>query len=85
MRAVGKMYPDSAALSLNGHLMGYTRDWVDMDAMTSSQGLRAVRFIEDNAGQGSQPFLPLHVPTSMPHTPLGASIGLQGQARDALR
>ena len=71
-----KMYPILPRL-VNGHVMGYTRGWVDMDAMTSSQGLRAVRFIEDNAGK-DKPFF-LYVPTSMPHTPLGASIEFKGK------
>ncbi len=71
-----KMYPVLPRL-VNGHVMGYTRGWVDMDAMTSSQGLRAVRFIEDNAGK-DKPFF-LYVATSMPHTPLGASIEFKGK------
>ncbi len=71
-----KMYPVLPRL-VNGHVMGYTRGWVDMDAMTSSQGLRAVRFIQDNAGK-EKPFF-LYVPTSMPHTPLGASADFKGK------
>lgn len=71
-----KMYPVLPRL-VNGHVMGYTRGWVDMDAMTSSQGLRAARFIEDNAGK-DKPFF-LYVPTSMPHTPLGASADFKGK------
>ncbi|MFY8229604.1 MAG: sulfatase [Opitutales bacterium] len=71
-----KMYPELPRL-VNGHLMGYTRDWVDMDALTSSQGLRAVRFIKDNAGK-AQPFF-LYLATSMPHTPLGASSEFKGK------
>ncbi len=71
-----KMYPELPRY-VDGHLMGHTRDWVDMDAMTSSQGLRAVRFIEDNAGK-PQPFF-LYMPTSMPHTPLGASSDFKGK------
>jgi len=62
---------------VDGHVISYTRDWVDMDGMTSSQGLRAVRFINDNAGKG-KPFF-LYVPTSMPHTPLGASVDFKGK------
>jgi arylsulfatase len=71
-----KMYPELPRI-VNGHLMGYTRDWVDMDALTSSQGLRAVRFIKDNAGK-AQPFF-LYMATSMPHTPLGASSEFKGK------
>ena len=71
-----KMYPVLPRL-VNGHVMGYTRGWVDMDAMTASQGLRAVRFIQDNAGK-EKPFF-LYVPTSMPHTPLGASADFKGK------
>ena len=71
-----KMYPELPRI-VNGHLMGYTRDWVDMDALTSSQGLRAVRFIKDNAGK-AQPFF-LYLATSMPHTPLGASSEFKGK------
>jgi len=71
-----KMYPELPRI-VNGHLMGYTRDWVDMDTLTSSQGLRAVRFIKDNAGK-AQPFF-LYLATSMPHTPLGASSEFKGK------
>ena len=71
-----KMYPELPRL-VNGHLMGHTLDWVDMDALTSSQGLRAVRFIKDNAGK-AQPFF-LYLATSMPHTPLGASAEFKGK------
>ncbi len=71
-----KMYPELPRI-VNGHLMGHTRDWIDMDALTSSQGLRAVRFIKDNAGK-AQPFF-LYVATSMPHTPLGASSEFKGK------
>lgn len=71
-----KMYPVLPRL-VNGHVMGYTRGWVDMDAMTASQGLRAVRFIQDNAGK-EKPFF-LYIPTSMPHTPLGASADFKGK------
>jgi arylsulfatase len=70
------MYPELPRI-VNGHLMGYTRDWVDMDAMTASQGLRAVRFIEDHAGK-EKPFF-LYLATSMPHTPLGASSEFKGK------
>jgi arylsulfatase len=70
------MYPELPRI-VNGHLMGYTRDWVDMDTLTSSQGLRAVRFIKDNAGK-AQPFF-LYLATSMPHTPLGASSEFKGK------
>ena len=71
-----KMYPELPRI-VNGHPMGFTRDWVDMDALTSSQGLRAVRFIKDNAGK-AQPFF-LYMATSMPHTPLGASSEFKGK------
>lgn len=71
-----KTYPPLPRI-VDGLLMGYTRDWVDMDGMTSFQGLRAVRFIHDNAGK-EKPFF-LYVPTSMPHTPLGASADFKGK------
>jgi arylsulfatase len=71
-----KMYPELPRL-VNGHLMGHTRDWVDMDALTSSQGLRAVRFIRDNANK-PRPFF-LYLATSMPHTPLGAAREFKGK------
>lgn len=71
-----KIYPPLPRF-VNGHLMGYTRDWVDMDGLTSSQGLRAVRFITDSAGK-AKPFF-LYLATSMPHTPLGASAEFKGK------
>ncbi len=71
-----QMYPELPRY-VNGVLMGHTRDWSDMDALTSSQGLRAVRFIRDNAGKG-QPFF-LYLATSMPHVPLGASVDFKGK------
>ncbi len=71
-----KTYPELPRY-VNGHLMGYTRDWVDMDALTSTQGLRAVRFIQDSAGK-PKPFF-LYLATSMPHTPLGASSDFKGK------
>jgi arylsulfatase len=71
-----QMYPDLPRY-VNGHPMGYVRDWVDMDAMTSTQGLRAMRFIRDHAGQ-ARPFF-LYLATSMPHTPLGASSEFKGK------
>jgi arylsulfatase len=71
-----QMYPELPRI-VNGHTMGHTRDWVDMDAMTSSQGLRAVRFINDRAGK-TRPFF-LYLATSMPHTPLGASSEFKGK------
>lgn len=71
-----KMYPELPRY-VNGHLMGYTRDWIDMDGLTSTQGLRAVRFIQDNAGK-EKPFF-LYLATSMPHTPLGASVDFKGK------
>lgn len=70
------MYPELPRY-VNGHLMGYTRDWVDMDGLTSTQGLRAVRFIQENAGK-AKPFF-LYLATSMPHTPLGASADFKGK------
>jgi arylsulfatase A-like enzyme len=69
-------YPELPRI-VNGVLMGHTRDWVDMDAMTSSQGLRAVRFIRTNANK-PRPFF-LYLATSMPHTPLGAAKEFKGK------
>jgi arylsulfatase len=57
--------------------MGFVRDWSDMDALTTAQGLRAVRFIHDSAGK-DKPFF-LYLATSMPHTPLGASADFKGK------
>ena len=71
-----KMYPELPRY-VNGHPMGFIRDWTDMDALTSSQGLRAVRFIHDSAGK-DKPFF-LYLATSMPHTPLGASSDFKGK------
>ena len=71
-----KMYPELPRY-VNGHPMGFVRDWTDMDALTSSQGLRAVRFIHDSAGK-DRPFF-LYLATSMPHTPLGASADFKGK------
>lgn len=71
-----KAYPELPRY-VNGLLMGYTRDWVDMDGLTSTQGLRAVRFIQENAGK-AKPFF-LYLATSMPHTPLGASADFKGK------
>jgi arylsulfatase len=71
-----KAYPELPRY-VNGLLMGYTRDWVDMDGLTSTQGLRAVRFIQENAGK-DKPFF-LYLATSMPHTPLGASADFKGK------
>jgi arylsulfatase len=71
-----KMYPELPRY-VNGNLMGYTRDWVDMDGLTSTQGLRAVRFVQENAGK-ARPFF-LYLATSMPHTPLGASSDFKGK------
>jgi arylsulfatase len=70
------MYPDLPRY-VNGNRIGYIRDWVDMDALTSTQGLRAVRFIRENAAK-QQPFF-LYLATSMPHTPLGASSEFKGK------
>lgn len=64
-------------LYINGFLFGHTRDWVDMDDLTSMQGLRAVRFIRESAGK-DKPFF-LYLATSMPHTPLGASADFKGK------
>ena len=69
-------YPELPRI-VNGVLIGHTRDWVDMDALTSSQGLRAVRFIRDNANK-PRPFF-LYLATSMPHTPLGAALEFKGK------
>lgn len=69
-------YPELPRI-VNGVHMGHTRDWVDMDAMTSSQGLRAVRFIRDNANK-PRPFF-LYLATSMPHTPLGSAKEFKGK------
>lgn len=71
-----KMYPELPRY-VNGHPMGFIRDWADMDALTSMQGLRAVRFIHDSAGK-DKPFF-LYLATSMPHTPLGASSDFKGK------
>ncbi len=71
-----KMYPELPRY-VNGHQMGFVRDWTDMDALTSSQGLRAVRFIHDSAGK-DKPFF-LYLATSMPHVPLGASADFKGK------
>jgi arylsulfatase len=71
-----KMYPELPRY-VNGHLMGYTRDWVDMNALTSSQGLRALNFIERSA-RAEKPFF-LYLATSMPHTPLGSSTDFRGK------
>ena len=71
-----KMYPELPRY-VNGHQLGTIKDWVDMDALTSAQGLRAVKFIQDNAGKG-KPFF-LYLATSMPHTPLGSSADFKGK------
>ncbi len=71
-----KMYPDLPRY-VNDHPMGSVRDWTDMDTLTSMQGLRAIRFIQDCAGKG-KPFF-LFLATSMPHTPLGASAEFKGK------
>ena len=71
-----KMYPELPRY-VNGNQMGFVRDWADMDALTSSQGLRAVRFIHDSAGKDN-PFF-LYLATSMPHVPLGASADFKGK------
>jgi arylsulfatase len=71
-----KLYPDLPRY-VNGSQMGTIKDWVDMDALTSSQGLRAVKFIRDNGASG-KPFF-LYLATSMPHVPLGASADFKGK------
>lgn len=71
-----KMYPELPRY-VNGYPIAYTRDWADMDALTTLQGLRAVRFIHDSAGK-DKPFF-LYLATSMPHTPLGASSEFKGK------
>ena len=71
-----KMYPELPRY-VDGHLMGYTRDWIDMDALTSTQGLRSVLFLKSRAGK-TQPFF-LYLATSMPHVPLGASADFKGK------
>jgi arylsulfatase len=71
-----KMYPELPSY-VNGHPIGFVRDWTDMDALTSAQGLRAVRFIHESAGK-DKPFF-LYLATSMPHTPLGASADFKGK------
>jgi len=71
-----KMYPELPRYS-EGVAISYVRDWMDMDNLTSAQGLRAVNFIQDNASKG-RPFF-LYLATSMPHTPLGASRDFKGK------
>lgn len=75
-----KMYPELPRY-VNGHLVGYTRDWFDMDNLTSTQGLRSVLFIREQAARrndAARPFF-LYLATSMPHTPLGASSDFKGK------
>lgn len=71
-----KMYPELPRY-VNGHPMGFVRDWADMDELTTAQALRAVRFIHDSAGK-DKPFF-LYLATSMPHVPLGASSDFKGK------
>ena len=71
-----KMYPELPRY-VNDYPMASVRDWTDMDALTSMQGLRAVRFIRESAGK-DKPFF-LYLATSMPHTPLGASSDFKGK------
>lgn len=71
-----KNYPPLPWLA-DGVPFGTVKDWTDMDAVTSVQGFRAVRFIRQNAGKG-KPFF-LYLATSMPHTPLGASAEFKGK------
>ena len=73
---VTKNYPPLPRLT-DGVPFGTVKDWADMDALTSVQGFRAVRFIRQNAGKG-RPFF-LYLATSMPHTPLGASKEFKGK------
>jgi arylsulfatase len=73
---VTKNYPPLPWL-VDGVEFGTVKDWTDMDALTTVQGFRAVRFIRQNAGKG-KPFF-LYLATSMPHTPLGASKEFKGK------
>jgi arylsulfatase A-like enzyme len=73
---VTKNYPPLPRLT-DGVPFGTVKDFADMDALTSVQGFRAVRFIRQNAGKG-RPFF-LYLATSMPHTPLGASKEFKGK------
>ncbi len=61
----------------DGHKMGQLNDWFDMDELTSMQGYRSMKFIRDCARRGRNFFL--YLPTSMPHTPLGASSDFKGK------
>lgn len=61
----------------DGHRMGLINDWNDMDELTSMQGYRSIKFIRDCTRSGKNFFL--YVPTSMPHTPLGASSDFKGK------
>ena len=71
-----KNHPPLPTLS-DGVPFGTVKDWTDLDALTSVQGFRSVRFIRQNAGKG-RPFF-LYLATSMPHTPLGASKKFKGK------
>jgi len=71
-----KNYPVLPWLA-DGVPFGTVKDWADMDAVTTVQGYRAVRFIRQHAGKG-KPFF-LYLATSMPHTPLGASAEFKGK------
>ncbi|MCX6918964.1 MAG: sulfatase [Verrucomicrobia bacterium] len=73
---VTKNYPPLPWLA-DGVPFGTVKDWTDMDALTTVQGFRAVRFIRQNAGKG-KPFF-LYLATSMPHTPLGVSSEFKGK------
>lgn len=71
-----KMYPPLPRY-VDGKLLGHTLDWMNMDSLTSTQGLRALNFIRQNAGK-EKPFF-LYLAPSMPHTPLGASAEFKGK------
>ena len=62
---------------VDGHKMGLLNDWNQMDELTSMQGYRSMKFIRDAVRRGRNFFL--YVPTSMPHTPLGASSEFKGK------
>ncbi len=61
----------------DGIRMGLLNDWADMDEVTSMQAYRSMKFIRDSARRGRNFFL--YVPTTMPHTPLGASSQFKGK------
>lgn len=75
---VTRNYPPLPWL-VDGVPFGTVKDWTNMDQLTVVQAYRAVRFIRQNAGKG-KPFF-LYLATSMPHTPLGASVGFKGKGK----